>query len=70
MPVVPVGVAVTEITKVAVPVPPELVAPMVTGLLPTAVGVPMMRPVVALTVKPAGRPLALLAVGLPLAVIW
>ena len=57
--VVPVGVAVTEITRVAVPVPPELVALRVTGLLPTAVGVPEMRPVVVLTDKPAGSPLAL-----------
>ena len=45
--------------NVAVPVPPALVAlrPMVDT--PVLVGVPVMAPVVVLTVKPAGRPVAL-----------
>ena len=49
--------------KVALPVPPELVALMVTlyGLaasVPTA-GVPEINPVLVFTVKPDGNPVAL-----------
>ena len=44
--------------RVAVPVPPALVAPMVTLKLPVAVGVPVMAPVVVFTESPAGRPVA------------
>jgi hypothetical protein len=48
----------TVIVNVAVPVPPALVAPNVTVELPAVVGVPAIAPVVALTLRPAGRPLA------------
>ena len=56
-------------TKVAVPVPPALLALMVTLVVPTEVGVPDMRPLAALTLKPAGRPTALKLVGPLLAVM-
>lgn len=59
VPPVVAGAAVTEITRVAVPVPPEFVAPIVTVLLPTSVGVPEIAPVVVSTVSPAGRLVAL-----------
>jgi hypothetical protein len=39
------------------------VAPRVTELFPAAVGVPEMSPVVVLTVKPAGKFVALKPVG-------
>ena len=49
--------------KVALPVPPELVALMVTLYgLPASVpaaGVPEITPVLVLTLKPVGRPAAL-----------
>ena len=45
-------------TKVALPVPPALVAEIVTLLVPAALGVPMIAPVELLTLKPAGKPLA------------
>ena len=49
--------------SVALPVPPELVALMVTLYgLPASVpaaGVPEINPVVVFTVKPAGKPVAL-----------
>ena len=45
--------------NVALPVPPELVALMVTLYVPAVVGVPEIRPVVVFTVKPAGNPVAL-----------
>ena len=59
---VTVGVALsTVMTRVAVPVPPALVAPMVTlkGLPLVVVGVPVMAPVARLSERPAGRPVAL-----------
>ncbi len=68
VPVVPVAVvalvmagagAVMLITKVAVPVPPALLALTVTLVEPRAVGVPEMTPVVVFRVRPAGNPLAL-----------
>ena len=45
--------------RVAVPVPDELVAPIVTFDTAAAVGVPVIFPVEVLTLKPAGRPVAL-----------
>jgi hypothetical protein len=45
--------------RVAVPVPPELVALMVTLYVPAVVGVPEINPVLVFTVKPAGKPVAL-----------
>jgi hypothetical protein len=61
---------VTVSVSVAVPVPPALVAPIVTLELPTAVGVPVMSPVAVATLSPAGSPVALNEVGVLLAVIW
>ena len=55
--------------NVALPVPPALVALMVTLYVPAVVGVPEIKPVVVFTLKPAGRPLALKLVGLLVAVI-
>ncbi len=56
--------------SVALPVPPEFVAVMVTEELPAVVGVPEIRPVVEFTLSPAGRPVAPNDVALLLAVIW
>jgi hypothetical protein len=59
--------------NVAVPVPPALVALMVTLYgLPASVpiaGVPEMTPVLVFTVRPAGSPVASKLVGLFVAVI-
>jgi hypothetical protein len=49
--------------RVAWPVPPLLVAPRVTVEVPEAAGVPEISPVVALTDRPAGKPVALKLVG-------
>ena len=56
-------------TKVAEPVPPALVALIVTLLVAAAAGVPEIKPLDAFTLKPAGRPAALKLVGLLLAVM-
>src|SRR2546422_3159438 len=61
------GVIVTA--SVWVPVPPALVALRVTVEAPAVVGVPEMRPVVALSARPAGNPVAPKLVGLLVAVI-
>jgi hypothetical protein len=45
--------------NVALPVPPALVALIVTVYVPAVVGVPEIKPVVVFTVKPAGNPVAL-----------
>ena len=63
------GGVLIVIISVAVPVPPELVALMVTGYVPAVVGVPEINPVLVLTVKPEGSPVALKLVGLLVAVI-
>ena len=55
--------------KVALPVPPALVALMVTLYVPAVVGVPEINPVLVFTDRPAGRPVALKLVGLLVAVI-
>ena len=52
------GAGATVRVKVALPVPPLLVALKVTAELPAAVGVPEIRPEVVLTDKPAGKPVA------------
>jgi hypothetical protein len=44
--------------RVALPVPPLLVAFSVTVEVPAAVGVPEIKPVAVLTDKPAGNPVA------------
>lgn len=51
------------------PVPPELVALMVTLLATAEVGVPAMRPLLVLTTKPEGRLVALKLAGEFVAVI-
>ena len=53
----------------AVPVPPAFVADRLTVNVPAAVGVPEIRPVVVLTLNPAGKLLAPKLVGLLLAVM-
>ena len=55
--------------SVLVPVPPVLMAEMVTDLVPAAVGVPEMSPLVVFTLRPVGRPVAAKLVGVLLAVI-
>jgi hypothetical protein len=54
--------------RAAVPVPPALVALSVTLELPIALGVPVMRPVAAAILRPAGKPVAPKLVGALLAV--
>jgi hypothetical protein len=44
--------------RVALPIPPLLVALSVTVEVPAAVGVPEINPVVVLTDKPLGNPVA------------
>ena len=82
MPAVPVALKALVITglggraglivklKVAVPVPPLLVALKATLEVPEAVGVPEISPVAVLIDRPAGSPVALKLVGLFKAVIW
>ena len=53
--------------KVAEPVPPALVALMVTLLMPPDAGVPEITPLLVLMASPAGKPVALKLVGLLLA---
>ena len=55
--------------SVALPVPPALVALIVTLYVPAVVGVPEITPVVVFTVNPPGSPVALKLVGLLVAVI-
>ena len=55
--------------NVAVPVPPELVALIVTLYVPAVVGVPEIKPELVFTDRPAGSPVALKLVGLLVAVI-
>ena len=55
--------------RVAVPVPPLLVALRVTVEAPAVVGVPEITPVAVLTERPAGNGLAPKLVGLLVAVI-
>jgi hypothetical protein len=54
-----VGGGLIVIVRVALPVPPALVALMVTVKVPEAVGVPEINPVEVFTVKPAGNGVAL-----------
>ncbi len=63
------GAGLTVTTKVAVPVPEELVALIVTSGAPTAVGVPLITPVEVLMERPAGSGEALKLVGELLAVM-
>src|SRR5438309_12035534 len=57
------GAAVIVTASVWVPVPPALVALRVTVEAPALVGVPEMSPVVALSARPAGNPVAPKLVG-------
>ena len=58
------GAALRVIMRVAVPVPVELVAEMVTLKVPAAtLGVPEIRPLPVLIERPPGRPVALKEVG-------
>jgi hypothetical protein len=62
------GLLIVKVS-VALPVPPALVALIVTLYVPAVVGVPEINPVLVFTVKPAGSPVALKLVGLLVAVI-
>ena len=62
------GLTIVKV-RVAFPVPPELVAIIVTLYVPAVVGVPEITPVVVFTVNPPGSPVALKLVGLLVAVI-
>ena len=62
--------ATTVNVNVALPVPAELIALMVTVEAPGAVGVPEIKPVEPFTDKPAGNPEAPKLVGAFVAVIW
>ena len=53
------GAAAIVSVNVAVPVPPAPVALSVTLYDPACAGVPVIAPVVVLTVRPVGRPVAL-----------
>jgi len=60
----------TVTMRVAEPVPPALVALIVTLVVPDALGVPDIAPVLVLTLNPAGSPVALKLAGLFVAAIW
>jgi hypothetical protein len=64
------GTAVTVSVSVVFPVPALFVALSVIVETPPLFGVPEISPVVVLTVRPAGRPVAPKLVGELLAVIW
>ena len=64
------GSVVIERISVALPVPAEFVAMTVMVAEPIVVGVPEINPVVAFTLKPAGRPVESNEVGLLAAAIW
>jgi hypothetical protein len=67
-----VGAVLMVMTRIAVPElqePAPLLAVMVTLVVPVAVGVPEITPVLGLTVRPAGSGLAVKLVGLLVAVI-
>lgn len=59
----------TARTRVAVPVPPAFVALTLTLDVPELVAVPEIKPVLAFTASPAGKPVAPKLVGLLVAVI-
>jgi hypothetical protein len=61
--------ALTVRVSVAEPVPPLLVALIVTEEVPEVVGVPVIRPLTVLIESPAGNPVALKLAGLLVAVI-
>ena len=63
------GGLLTVKARLAVPVPPELDAPMVTLKVPTEFGAPEITPVKGLRVNPPGKPVALNEVGVLVAVI-
>ena len=48
----------TTIVSVAVPAPPALLAATVVTVVPATVGVPLMIPVLVLSVRPAGNDVA------------
>ena len=62
------GLLIVKVS-VALPVPPALVALMVTLYVPAVVGVPEIKPELVFTDRPAGSPVALKLVGLLVAVI-
>ena len=65
----PPPLGLTVITSIAVPVPEPFVAEIETLEVPAVVGVPVIAPVVVLTLSPVGSPVAPKDVGLLEAVI-
>ena len=65
----PPPLGLTVITSVAVPVPEPFVAEIKTLEVPAVVGVPVIAPVIVLTLSPPGKPAAPKDVGLLEAVI-
>ena len=65
----PKELEITVKFKVALPVPPPLVALIVTAKVPVTVGAPLMTPVLEFTLNPVGNPDAPKLVGLLLAAI-
>lgn len=60
-----------SMVRVAFVVPPEFVAEIATVAVPAAVGVPLIAPLAASTLKPAGSPVAVKFVGELLALsVW
>jgi len=53
------GAGLTVKVNVALPVPPALVALMVTVYVPAVVGIPEITPVLVFTDRPGGSPVAL-----------
>ena len=64
------GKSCTARVKVALPVPAVLIALIATFVVPVTVGVPLIKPVLVLTLKPAGKFVVPKLAGLLLAVIW
>ena len=56
--------------NICVPVPPALVAEIFATKEPSVRGVPLIRPVLALSVRPVGRLVTEYCLGLLVAVIW
>jgi len=64
-----VPIVITRVAVAVLQVPAPLLAVMVTLFVPVVVGVPEISPVLVLTLRPAGNPVALKLVGLLVAVI-
>ena len=63
-PLIPLKTTVNDSPRVLVPVPPALLAPMVTAKVPPTKGTPEISPEEVFTLRPGGSPLALKLVGI------